>query len=271
MGQLWINNGRTRALNRKPPGLIRLLLHGLYGLYAWLVFVAIVLYTVVVGVVVPGADRRAKLATAASRAIFVLTRAQPEIIGFENLPDGNCVVVANHASYVDGFLLKGYLPWRFSFVVKGEMRNIPVVHFMLHRAGARFVERSQADGRSRDARTIVKAAKGGQSLAFFPEGTFIEEPGVGRFRPGAFVAAIKGDIPVVPVALTGTRNMMPAGRILPRPFPIRIEILPPIGPAAPEFCQSRALAEAARQQILAVLDEPDLVEADLFEADKRPN
>jgi 1-acyl-sn-glycerol-3-phosphate acyltransferase len=134
---------------------------------------------------------------------------------------------------------------------------------MLRRVGARFVERTKMAGSSRDARTIVKAAKDGESLAFFPEGTFIREPGVGRFRPGAFVAAIQGDMPVVPVAISATRRMMPAGRLLPRPVTTRIDILPPIKPNDPEFNDSRTLAETARQQILAVLDEPDLVKPEI--------
>jgi 1-acyl-sn-glycerol-3-phosphate acyltransferase len=238
---------------------IRHCLHGLFGMYMLLIFVFAILFAVLVAVAVPGATRRAKLATAASRSIFVLSGTVPEVVGLENLPAGHCVVVANHASYVDGFLLKGYLPWRFSFVVKGEIRSIPIVHFMFRRVGARFVERSKIAGSTRDARTIVKAARYGESLAFFPEGTFIKEPGVGRFRAGAFVAAIQGGMPVVPVALLGTRSMMPAGRIWPRPVSTRIEILPPIEPNDPRFHDSRTLAAAARQQILTVLDEPDLV------------
>ncbi len=254
-------------MNNKQPGLITRALHAVYGMYVWLVFSVAALFCVLIGILVPGASRRAKIATGASRAIFTLTGAAPEIHGLDNLPPGNCVVVANHASYIDGFLLKGYLPWRFSFVIKGEMRNIPVAHFMLHRAGAKFVERSESVGSSRDARKIVKAAQGGESLAFFPEGTFVETAGIGRFRPGAFVAAIKGDMPVVPVALTGTRHMLPAGRILPKPGLIRIDILPPIEPTDPAFGKSRQLAETARQQILKVVGEPDLAETNPVEAE----
>jgi len=155
-------------------------------------------------------------------------------------------------------LLKGYLPARFSFVIKGEMREIPIVHFLLRRAGSRFVERFEAAGSARDARKIVQAAKGGESLAFFAEGTFRDFPGVGRFHAGAFVAAIKGEMPVVPVAIFGTRQMHPGEPKLPRPVPLTVEILPAMTSADPEFMNHRALAEAARQRILAVLDEPDL-------------
>lgn len=232
----------------------------LWGIYAWLCFGLLVIFSIIVVVVVPSAERRHKIATWSSRMVFVLPRIEVRVTGMDNLPTDDCVVVANHASYIDGVLLKGYLPARFSFVIKGEMRDIPVAHFLLHRAGAKFVERNKHAGSARDARQIVKAALGGESLAFFPEGTFRKEPGVDRFRPGAFVAAVRGDMAVVPVAISGTRDMLPAGRLLPRPVAIRFEVLPAIRPGDPEYGSSRALAETARQRILAVLDEPDLLD-----------
>lgn len=232
--------------------------HAVWGVFAWLCFALAVLFALLVAVFVPGKRRRERLAAFASRIVFILSGIKVDAIGLENLPDESCVVVANHASYIDGVLLKGYLPSRFSFVIKGEMRDIPVAHFLLRRAGAKFVERNKHAASARDARQIVRAAQGGESLAFFPEGTFRKQPGVGRFRPGAFVAAVRGNLPVVPVAISGTRYMLPAKRVLPRPNPLRFEVLAPIDPADPCFSDSRALAETARQRILEYLDEPDL-------------
>ena len=231
----------------------------LWGLFAWAMFLIGVLFSLLVVTIVPGQERRRRLVHGAARFAFVASGTSVELAGIDNLPERHCVVVANHASYVDGPLLQGYLPPRFSFVIKGEMRDIPVVHFLLRRAGSRFVERFTAAGSARDARQIVKAAQGGQSLGFFPEGTFLEEPGIGRFRGGAFAAAIKGGMPVVPVAIFGTRRMMPSGRLLPRPAAIRIEVLPAIETDHPAFADTRRLAEEARQRILAVHDEPDLL------------
>lgn len=191
--------------------------------------------------------------------VFVLARVGVTVRGIDNLPRHSCVVVANHASYIDGILLNGYLPARFRFVIKGEMRNIPVVHFLLRRSGSKFVERKETSASSRDARQLVKAAQGGESLVFFPEGTFRLEPGVWRFRPGAFVAAVKGEMPVVPIAISGSREMMPSGRLLPRKADLIIDVLPAIAPGDEDFTSSRQLAEACRQRILAVLNEPDLI------------
>jgi 1-acyl-sn-glycerol-3-phosphate acyltransferase len=209
--------------------------------------------------IIPGLYRRQRAVTWATKMVFVLAGVEVTVRGMDHLPTDSCVVVANHASYVDGILLNGYLPARFGFVIKGEMRDIPVVHFLCRRSGAKFVERKETTGSSRDARQLVKAAQGGESLGFFPEGTFLLEPGVGRFRPGAFVAAIKGDMPVVPIAISGSREMLPARRLLPRRADLIIDILPAIAPGDDDFSSSRKLAEACRQRILGVLDEPDLL------------
>jgi 1-acyl-sn-glycerol-3-phosphate acyltransferase len=232
----------------------------LFGVYAMTIFGLCAITGLLVAILVPGADRRARWLAAISRSIFVLSRVPVQVKGAENIPPIDCVVVANHASYVDGFLLKGYLPARFSFVIKGEMRNIPLVHFVLRRAGSRFVERNDSAASSRDARQIVKAAKSGQSLALFPEGTFQERPGLLRFRAGAFVAAVRGNMPIVPIVISGTRHILPAERKLPRYGPIRIEILPAILPEHASYASHRALAGLVRQQLLEVLEEPDLLQ-----------
>lgn len=231
-----------------------------WGLFAWLSFALAVIFALLIAILVPGKEQRQRLAALACRMVFVIPRIQVNAVGLDKLPDGSCVVVANHASYIDGVLLKGYLPARFNFVIKGEMRNIPVAHFLLRRAGAKFVERNKHAASARDARQIVKAAQEGESLGFFPEGTFRKELGVGRFRPGAFVAAVRGNMPVVPVAISGTRYMLPSGRIMPRRIPLKFEILPAIRPEDPQFSDSRVLAETARQRILDVLDEPALLD-----------
>ena len=233
----------------------------LWGVYAIIVFLACSLVALVGVTLLPFAAARRWLVTVCCRAVFVLSGTPVHRSGFDKLPEGHCVVVANHASYVDGFLLKGYLPARFSFVIKGEMRSIPVIHFLLRRAGSRFVERFATAGSSRDARQIVRAARDGQSLAFFPEGTFHAEPGIGRFRPGAFVAAHRGGLPLVPAAIAGTRDMLPAGRILPRPRHLGISILAPIEPGDAGWQDHRLLAENARQRIIEAAGEGDRLRA----------
>ncbi|MDH4047302.1 MAG: 1-acyl-sn-glycerol-3-phosphate acyltransferase [Gammaproteobacteria bacterium] len=230
-----------------------------YGMYAWIAFVACVLFAILVALLLPGLERRRRWVSAAARFSFTLSGIAATVEGLETLPAGHCIVVANHASYLDGVILQAFLPPRFSYVIKGEMQNVPGVHFLLRRIGAKFVERFVTSGSARDARALLKAASAGESLAFFPEGTFVREPGLGRFRPGAFAAAIKGELPIVPLAILGSREVLPGGTMLPRRARLRVAILPAIPPQHDAFGSSAMLAEAARQRILGILDEPDLL------------
>jgi len=168
------------------------------------------------------------------------------------------VAVANHASNIDGVVLMGYLPPVFSYVVKGEMQHFPFVAFLLRRVGSRFVERFKVSASARDARKLLKAANTGESLVIFPEGTFIATPGLGRFRAGAFAAAINASVPLVPIVISGARHIMPAASIFPRRGHLKIDVLDPVEPSDPAFASSKLLADAARQRMLSVLDESDL-------------
>jgi len=231
----------------------------LYGLYCWLVFLVCIFLAILSALLVPGLERRRRYVAACSRMVFTLVGVHVLVRGYENLPAGHCIVVANHASIVDGVLLQGFLPPRFSYVVKGEMQRVPGVSFLIRRLGSKFVERFDATGSARDARNLLRAASAGESLTFFAEGTVISEPGLGRFRAGAFVAAIRSSVPVVPLAISGSRHILVARSRLPRHGHLRIDILNPIEPSHPAFANNKDLAELARQSILDVLDEPDLL------------
>ena len=229
----------------------------IFGIYAWLAFTVCVVVAIFGAVVLPGLERRRRWISAAAKSAFLAAGIRTTISGLEKIPQGHCVVVANHASYADGVILQAFLPPRFSFVIKGEMQSVPIVHFLLRRIDSKFVERFVSSGSARDARRLLKAAADGESLAFFPEGTFVSQPGLGRFRPGAFAAAIKGNLPVVPVVIRGSRNLLPANAALPRFGRLALDILDEIPPDDAAFRSSSELAALARQRILAVLDEPD--------------
>ncbi len=233
------------------------ILASLYGIYAWFAFLVCVCGAVLSALLLPGLQRRRRWVTRFARLPFYLAGIDTAVHGADELPERPCIVVANHASYLDGIILQAFLPPRFSYVIKGEVRKVPVVHFFLRRIGAHFVERFSARGGARDARTLLRAAENGESLAFFPEGTFTAKPGLAAFRAGAFAAAQRAKLPVVPVVIRGARHILPAERILPRRGALRIDILAPL--EANEDCSSKQIAEQARQRILSLLAEPDLV------------
>jgi 1-acyl-sn-glycerol-3-phosphate acyltransferase len=227
----------------------------LYGVWFVSVFCSAALITLGLVACTPGMRRRRLIARHGARLVFRITGAWPDIVGLPHLPQEAAIVVANHASYLDGILLTAVLPHNFKFVIKREMTDVPLVHFFLRRLGAHFVERFDAHKGALDTRRIMQTATDGGSLAFFPEGTFRREPGLGRFQNGAFSIAARSGMPLVPLVIRGTRAMLPAERWLPRPARLSIRIQQPIFAAADPL-QAR---EICRQLILAELGEPDLL------------
>lgn len=229
-----------------------------YGVYAWSAFVICVSAAVLCALLVPGLTRRRRWIGASARGFFTAAGIRATVRGLERLPGGHCVVVANHASYLDGVILQAFLPPRFSYVIKSEMKKVPLAHFLLRRIGSRFVERFKASGSARDARQLLRAADAGFSLAFFPEGTFILQPGLGRFRPGAFATAVKAEAPLVPVVISGSRAILPHGTAWPKRGALTVSILEPVLPDDPAYSGHRSLAAETRRRMLPVLGEPDL-------------
>jgi 1-acyl-sn-glycerol-3-phosphate acyltransferase len=208
--------------------------------------------------VLPGEARRRAATRRAARLFLALAASRPAVEGLEHLPDEPCIVAANHASYLDGIVLSAVLPPRFAFVIKREVTRVPVAHFFLKRIGSQFVERFDTRRGASDARRILALAESRHSLAFFPEGTFKAEPGLRRFQNGAFAAAVRGDVPVVPVIIRGTREMLSAAMWFPRWRPISVIVKPAVRHNG-ESDAVAALLRACRTSILEDLAEPDLV------------
>jgi 1-acyl-sn-glycerol-3-phosphate acyltransferase len=250
-----------------PSSLKRALLGPLeiaYGLYALAAFMACGLLAFVSSLLPLGIKARRHMAHFAAQAFFRVAGMPVRMLDEHLLPSGPCVVVANHASYLDGVVLKAALPARFSFVIKKEVSRVPLAGLMLRRIGSEFVDRFNRHAGGLDARRLIKAADSGQALAFFPEGTFLAQPGLGKFHTGAFAIAARAALPIVPIAIRGTRHILPSGRLLPRPGRIHIQVLPALGPLSDlePGAAITATRDQARARILAALDEPDLSETD---------
>jgi 1-acyl-sn-glycerol-3-phosphate acyltransferase len=227
-----------------------------YGAYAWAALLACVAPVVCLLAATPGLERRRRIARRGARAFLALIGSPPRVHGTALARHPACVVVANHASYIDGIVLTAVLPAGFTFLIKHEMAGFPVAGFILRRIGSEFVDRNDARHRSRMARRLVTAAREGEALALFPEGTFRPLPGLRRFQLGAFGAAWQAKLPVVPAVIRGSRAKLPAGALLPVPGTLSVCICAPL--PADRFESARALMRASRLAILEHLDEPDL-------------
>jgi 1-acyl-sn-glycerol-3-phosphate acyltransferase len=196
-----------------------------YVAYCLVSFTVMGLAVLGINLFLPGLRHRRVVAGTAGRAFLWVAGIPFKVAGLERLPKTPCVVVANHASYIDAIAIVAALPPDFAFVIKKEMVKVPLASLLLKRLGSQFVERFDRHKGATDARRVLKLAATGQSLMFFPEGTFDETRQIGKFLGGAFTTAARAQMPVVAVAIHGTREVMPPGGITIHRRPIKVEVL----------------------------------------------
>jgi 1-acyl-sn-glycerol-3-phosphate acyltransferase len=196
-----------------------------YLAYCVVSFTALGLTVLAINLFLPRLRQRRVVAGTVGRVFLWLSGIPFKVEGLERLPKTPCVVVANHASYIDAIAICAALPPDFAFVIKKEMMRAPLAGLLLRRLGAQFVERFDRHKGATDARRVLKLAATGQSLMFFPEGTFDETRQIGKFLGGAFTIAERAEMPVVAIAIHGTRAVMPPGGLAIHRLPIRVEVL----------------------------------------------
>ncbi len=165
--------------------------------------------TIVLAVVV-GPKTASKMGIVWSRINAWVTPMLVTVRGRENInKDISCVVVSNHQSQYDIFVLYGWLGIDFKWVMKQELRNIPGLGMACEKIGHIFIDRSN----TRAALNSINAARekiiNGTSVLFFPEGTRSSGNRMRPFKKGAFKFALDLGLPILPVTIKGTRHILP--------------------------------------------------------------
>jgi 1-acyl-sn-glycerol-3-phosphate acyltransferase len=174
--------------------------------------------------------------------IFPLWRVRIE----GRLPAGAYVLAANHRSWLDVLVL-ARLPREMKWVAKEELFRVPIIGWLLRMSGDIPVQRGDADSCAEALARAHGYLERGLPVVFFPEGTRSRNGLLRTFKLGAFHAAAAAGVQVVPVALTGTADGMPAGSPWIRPAQIVVRILDPVGGDA------AAMREETRARIAAAL------------------
>ena len=227
-----------------------------YGVYVWIVFASLAIPVFIILILTPGRLGRRLVARWSAKLLFLFIGTPINLKGAQLLPTSNSIIVANHASYLDGIILTATLPPNFTFLIKQEMAVFPFIGLLLKCIGSEFVDRKKNLQRSNVARRLFRAAEQGDSLAFFPEGTFTCQPGLRRFHMGAFKAAGRSKLQIVPIVISGSRDKLPANSWLCKPGKISVKICHPIDSKLHNSAQD--LAQKTRIAMLSWLNEPDL-------------
>lgn len=241
-----------------PESTTRSVREWLYAIYCLSITLVLGLFTWILLIPNPFESSRRCISRNSARLLFWLIRIPVSVNGHERLDlEKPAIFAINHASYLDGIVIAATLNVPFHIVVKKELASNLPIRLMLERFGVEFVDRFNPHRGSSDLQRITERAKSGCSLVFFPEGTFIDSPGLQAFRMGAFVAASKSGLPVVPIAIKGTRAILQGDSWFPRRGCIDVSIRPPVISAGKGWQESIRLKETVRQEILNYCGEPD--------------
>jgi 1-acyl-sn-glycerol-3-phosphate acyltransferase len=229
-----------------------------YAAYWWLVLslIAIVVWPAVM--LLPRRAWRHALIGGATRLWFALTGIGLTVRGDATAIPRHVVIVANHASFLDGAVLSAAIPGELTFVAKHEFSETFWEGNFLLRLGTIFVKRVDRSAGLKGADELTEAVKDGERVVVFPEGTLLRRPGLLSFRLGAFAAATAASAAVVPVAIRGTRDVLRGEQWFPRRGAIVVEIGAPMTVSGADFEAEVALRDAARSWILEHGGEPDL-------------
>lgn len=207
-----------------------------YPLYQWLVYIPLVALTTLLGALlaVPVAlllsPRLANLWVAVTwgRILTCLAPVRVVVDGLDQIDPGRSyVVVANHQSQFDIPVVYGWIGLDLRWVAKAELSRIPFVAAGCRAIGHIFIDRADPD----QARTAINRAVGrlkpGTGLMFFAEGTRSRTGELLPFKKGAFRVAVDQQLPILPVTIIGTRDILPAKSLRIRPGRVRLVIHPP--------------------------------------------
>ena len=162
------------------------------------------------------------------------------------------VFVANHQSIIDVCALFRALPVPLRFVLKQELAGVPFIGWYARAMGMVFIRRSRVRESSRRLHDAGALLRAGASLCAFPEGTRSRDGRVAAFKGGAFQLAIESGAPVVPIAIEGSGNVLPASGFRVRPGTITLRIGTPIPVAGLHPHDRQALARRAHDAVVAL-------------------
>ncbi len=161
--------------------------------------------------------------------LLKLAGVKTEVIGAENIPtDGPVVYVANHQSNFDVPLAITQLPKTKGFIAKAETEKIPFVRTWMRAMQCVFIDRENMRQQVKAISSGVKLLKSGQSMVIFPEGTRSPNGQMGEFKAGSLKLATKSGVPIVPVSICHSLDIMPKGTFLIKPGQVKIVIHPAI-------------------------------------------
>jgi 1-acyl-sn-glycerol-3-phosphate acyltransferase len=199
--------------------------------------------------------RQHRIARVWARACVLISGAVLEVRGAENLLKSPVAVyAANHTSYMDTPVVFSTLPFQFRILAKKELWSMPFIGWYLNRSGQIPVETENGRAALSSLSAGVKALRAGMPLFVFPEGSRTPDGELQTFLAGAAYLAIRAQVPVVPIALSGVYDLLPIHTSHFYPCEVSLTAGEPIDTTGMTPRQVDQLTERLRNEISAMLE-----------------
>jgi len=196
------------------------------------------------------------VARAGARWALFLAGGHLTILGREKIrPDQNYIFMPNHQSNVDPVAAFLSIPRDMKAIAKKEFFKVPLLGMACRMERFIPVDRRNHESAVQSVEQAVRQLRAGDSFLIYPEGTRTKTGMMGEFRKGAFIAAIRSKVPVVPVTLEGCYDMMRKGEFKIRPGRIKVVFHDPIDVSNYSLDDRDALIERVRSSIASGLEQ----------------
>ena len=156
-----------------------------------------------------------------------------KVNGMHNITPGKSYIyMPNHQSNFDIPILMARLKVQFRWLAKAELFHIPFFGFVIKSIGCISIDRSNREKAIKSLKQAAETIRNGTSVVIFPEGTRSKDGSILPFKKGGIMLSITAGIPIIPVVITGTNQIMPKNKLNIKPGPVVIDILEPVETAS---------------------------------------
>jgi 1-acyl-sn-glycerol-3-phosphate acyltransferase len=208
-----------------------------------------------------------RIAQGWGRAITRVAGARVSVLGRQILDGRPAVYVANHLSYADTPVLFGLLPFQFRIVARHDLFSLPFIGWHLTRSGQLPVNVTNPRASIASLGSAVKTLKSGMPVFIFPEGGRTQTGHIEDFLNGPAFMAIRAGVPIVPMALIGTYELLPIHSAEFHPVPVTLVVGEPIDTSTYSIRQVEELTSRVRETISRLYYEHSYLESPALPAE----